>query len=116
MVKQESHTDRIFQALSDATRRRMLHDLAEGERTVGELARPHAMSLVAASKHVKVLETAGLIRREIRWRTHVCHLEPAPLAHAAQELAFFERFWTGALDRLDRLLQDEDEKPKGDGK
>ena len=66
------------------------------------------MSLAAASKHVKVLENAGLIRREIRWRTHVCHLEPGPLARAHEWLGFYERFWTDRLDDLERLLREED--------
>lgn len=101
--------DEIFQALADPTRRRMLRDLASGERTVGELAAPHPMSLVAASKHVRVLERAGLLRREIRWRTHVCHLEAAPLARAHAEIGFYEAFWTGRLDALERLLRAEDE-------
>lgn len=105
--------DEIFQALSDGTRRRMLRDLAGGARTVGELAAPHPMSLVAASRHIKVLEKAGLIRREIRWRTHVCHLEAAPLARAHDEIGFYERFWTGRLAVLDRLLREEDEGKPG---
>lgn len=109
--------DEIFQALSDATRRRMLRDLAKGARSVGELAGPHDMSLVAASKHVKVLEKAGLLRREVRWRTHICHLEAAPLARAHHELSQYEHFWGGALSRLERLLRAEDETlaTKGEG-
>jgi DNA-binding transcriptional ArsR family regulator len=109
MVESESpQLDILFHALGDATRRKMLRDLAEGERSVTELARPFAMSLAAASKHVTVLETAGLIRREIRWRTHVCRLEPGPLARAQDWLAFYERFWTDRLGDLDRLLREED--------
>ena len=98
----------VFQALSDETRRAMLRDLASGARTVSELASPHPMSLAAASRHIKVLESAGLIRREVQWRTHVCHLEPEPLARAWRELAFYERFWTHSLDRLETLLREED--------
>lgn len=98
----------IFHALSDETRRTMLRDLSLGERTVGELAEPHPMSLAAASKHIKVLEKAGLLRREIRWRTHVCHLEAAPLKRAMDELAHYQRFWTDRLDTLERLLTEED--------
>ena len=103
--------DQVFHALSDATRRRMLRDLAAGERTVGQLAEPHPISLVAASKHIKVLEKAGLIRREIRWRTHVCHLEAAPLARAFDEIGFYQRFWTERLDILERLLREPPEPP-----
>jgi DNA-binding transcriptional ArsR family regulator len=109
--------DTVFRALSDATRRQMLRDLAEGERTVGQLAQPFAISLAAASKHIKALESAGLILREVRGRTHVCRLDPKPLASASQWLSFYERFWTDRLDDLERLLRKEDERrpsqPKG---
>jgi DNA-binding transcriptional ArsR family regulator len=98
----------IFHALGDGTRRRMLRDLAVGERTVSELAKPFAMSLAAASKHIRVLEGAGLIQREVRGRTHVCRLEPGPLASAHEWLSFYERFWTSRLDILDRLLREDD--------
>lgn len=86
----------------------MLRALASGERTVGQLAEPFAISLAAASKHIKALENAGLIRREVRGRTHLCHLDPAALASAHQWLSFYERFWTARLDVLERLLRAED--------
>jgi DNA-binding transcriptional ArsR family regulator len=98
----------VFHALGDATRRQMLRDLADGERTVSELAQPFAMSLAAASKHIKVLEGAGLISREVRGRTHFCRLDPGPLASAHEWLGFYERFWTSRLDVLEQLLRDED--------
>jgi DNA-binding transcriptional ArsR family regulator len=98
----------VFHALGDATRRRMLRQLAGGERTVGQLAQPFAISLAAASKHIKVLEGAGLIRREVRGRTHICRLDPGPLASAQEWLSFYERFWTSRLDVLERLLREED--------
>ena len=98
----------VFHALGDATRRQMLRDLASGELTVSELAQPFAMSLAAASKHIKVLEGAGLIRREVKGRTHVCRLEPGPLASAHEWLGFYERFWNSRLDLLEQLLRDED--------
>lgn len=98
----------IFHALGDETRRRMLSELAQGERTVGELAEPFTMSLAAASKHIKVLEAAGLIRRQVRGRTHLCQLDPGPLAGAHQWLSAYEHFWTGRLDVLERLLRAED--------
>ncbi len=100
--------DTVFHALGDATRRRMLRQLADGERTVSELAEPFAMSLAAASKHIKALENAGLIRREVRGRTHICRLEPGPLASAHEWLGFYERYWTSRLDVLERLLRGED--------
>ena len=111
MVELEaSRLNSVFHALGDATRRRMLRELALGERTVGELAEPFAISLAAASKHIKALENAGLIRREVRGRTHLCRLDPGPLASAHQWLSFYERFWTERLDTLERLLRNEDER------
>jgi DNA-binding transcriptional ArsR family regulator len=102
----------LFHALGDATRRQMIRELADGERTVSELAEPFSMSLAAASKHIKVLESAGLIRREVRGRTHLCRLDPGPLASAHEWLSFYERFWTSRLDVLEQLLRAEDEASK----
>jgi DNA-binding transcriptional ArsR family regulator len=108
MVEQSAaQLDTIFHALGDATRRRMLRELAEGERTVGQLAQPFAISLAAASKHIKALEHAGLIQREVRGRTHLCRLAPERLATAHDWLGYYERFWTSRLDILDRLLREE---------
>ena len=107
MVELETRPlDTVFHALGDATRRHMLHELAGGERTVSELASPFAMSLAAASKHIKALENAGLIRRQVRGRTHVCRLEAGPLAEAQQWLKQYECFWNERLDVLDQLLRD----------
>jgi DNA-binding transcriptional ArsR family regulator len=97
--------DTIFHALSDVTRRSMLADLAKNQRTVSELAEPFSMSLAAASKHIKVLEAAGLIRREVKGRVHTCRLEPSALATAHQWLSFYEGFWTDRLNILDQLLR-----------
>jgi DNA-binding transcriptional ArsR family regulator len=109
MVKSEQpQLDAVFRALGDATRRQMLLELAQGERTVGQLAEPFDISLAAASKHIKVLENAGLIHREVRWRTHLCRLAPGPLASAHQWLSFYERFWIDRLDVLEQLLREED--------
>jgi len=111
----ELHTpemNSIFHALGDATRRQMIRELADGERTVSELAEPFSMSLAAASKHIKVLENAGLIRREVRGRTHLCRLDPGPLASAHEWLSFYERFWTSRLDVLEQLLRAEDDSSK----
>jgi DNA-binding transcriptional ArsR family regulator len=105
---QTPQLDHVFHALGDPTRRHMLRRLAGGERTVTELAEPFDMSLAAASKHIKALENAGLIRREVRGRTHFCQLEPGPLASAHEWLSFYERFWTQRLDILERLLLEED--------
>lgn len=115
---QATRLDTVFHALGDATRRKMLANLAGGQRTVSQLAEPFAISLAAASKHIKALETAGLIRREVRGRTHFCSLDPSPLASAHEWLGFYERFWTDRLDILEKLLRDDDAKhkrSKGDG-
>ena len=108
MVEQGApQLDTVFHALGDATRRHMLRALAGGERTVGQLAEPFSISLQAASKHIKALEKAGLVRREVHGRTHLCRLDPGPLASARQWLNFYERFWTDRLDALERLLRQE---------
>jgi len=99
----------VFHALSDTTRRRMIGALADGEQTVTQLAKPFAMSLAAASKHVRTLEQAGLIRREVQGRTHVCRLEAKPLAEADTWLRTYERFWNTRLDLLEAALRHEDE-------
>jgi DNA-binding transcriptional ArsR family regulator len=111
MVELDSpRLDIVFRALGDATRRGMLASLALGEKSIGELAEPFAMSFAGASKHVKVLEEAGLVRREVQGRTHICRLEPGPLAGADQWLRHYERFWTGRLDTLERLLREDDSR------
>ena len=97
--------DAVFHALSDVTRRQILSDLAKGEKTIGQLAAPFDMSLAAASKHIKVLERAGLIRRDVKWREHICSLEPGPLATAHEWLGFYREFWTSRLDILEGLLR-----------
>lgn len=99
--------DAVFHALGDATRRRMLRDLAGGQRTVSQLADPFDMSLAAASKHIRVLENAGLIHREVQGRTHLCRLAWGPLATAHEWMSFYERFWTVRLDVLEGLLRGE---------
>ena len=113
MVEHSARLDSVFHALSDPTRRAMLGQLAERELTIGELATPFRMSFAGASKHVRVLETAGLVTRTIRGRTHLCRLQAARLAEADAWLRRYERFWNENLDRLEALLRAEDEaKPK----
>jgi DNA-binding transcriptional ArsR family regulator len=102
---QTPQLDTVFHALGDATRRRMLRALSQGERTVSQLAEPFAMSLAAASKHIKVLERAGLVRRTVDGRRHVCRLDPGPLASASEWLRFYERYWTERLDALEELFR-----------
>ena len=106
--------DPVFHALGDTTRRQMLRQLSAGARTVSELAAPHDMSLAAASKHIKVLESAGLIARDVQGRTHMCRLNAGPLANAHEWLNFYEKFWTSRLNALEALLRMEDAaKTKG---
>ncbi len=102
-------------ALSDPTRRAILTRLAGGEATVTELAAPFAMSMPAVSRHLKVLEHAGLITRgrEAQWRP--CRIAAAPLKHVADWLAHYQRFWTESLDRLDEYLRDAQKKEKNHG-
>jgi DNA-binding transcriptional ArsR family regulator len=97
--------DRMFQALSDPTRRAMLGDLAVQPRTVGELAAPFDISLAGASKHIQVLERAGLVRREVQGRVHTCHLDAGPLHAGAEWMRHYERFWNRKLDALESLLR-----------
>ena len=105
MVEDLAGMDAVFHALAHDARRTMLGRLAVGELTVGQLAEPLAMTLAAASKHVKVLERAGLVHRTVDGRRHVCRLEPGPLADAYAWLRFYERFWTERLDSLGDLFQ-----------
>jgi DNA-binding transcriptional ArsR family regulator len=108
----QNQLDSTFRALADPTRRGMLANLALGEKSIGELAQPFAMSFAGASKHVKVLEEAGLLARRKVGRTHVCTLNAAPMAEAEQWLKQWEKFWNVRLDRLQALV----ESDKGNGK
>ena len=112
MVEQSRKTlDGVFAALSDPTRRAMLRRLAARERTIGELAEPFRMSFAAASKHVRVLERAGLLRRRVVGRSHICRIAPAPLAQAEGWLKYYERFWRGQLHALEAVLDEESNEP-----
>lgn len=86
----------------------MLNDLSTRPRTVGELAAPHAISLAGASKHIQVLERAGLIAREVQGRVHTCRLDARPLHMGAEWIRHYEQFWSGRLDALETLLLAED--------
>ena len=90
----------------------MLRSLAGGERKIGDLATPFSMSFAAASKHVRVLEAAGLVRRRIEGRAHICRIEPAPLRNADEWLRFYEGFWDHRLDDLEAALLAEDKEGK----
>jgi DNA-binding transcriptional ArsR family regulator len=99
--------DAVFHALADGTRRRMLRSLGGQPRRVGELAAPFQISLAAASKHIKVLERAGLVTRTIQGRTHLCRLQPEALMASQQWLRFYEQFWNQSLDALEAALSNE---------
>ena len=101
MVKYPSRTlNRTFAALADPTRRHILADLARADSRVTDLARPHNMSLPAVSKHLRVLENAGLLRRRRYGRVHEMRLNAEPLKKAAQWVEEYRKFWEGSLDRL----------------
>ncbi len=104
----EKHSlDLLFSALSDPIRRAILARLAEGEATVGDLARPFSVSLPAISKHLRVLERAGLLERRIEGRVHRCRLQPRPLKDAVDWLAEYRQFWERQLDALEAYLERE---------
>jgi len=101
----EQRLDAIFHALADPTRRGMLGSLALGDKSVGELGEPFAMSFAGAAKHVKVLESAGLIERRRAGRKHMCSLNPEALQAAEGWLKQWEKFWSVRLDRLQALVE-----------
>lgn len=110
------HLNRVFYALSDPTRRAMLRQLTGQDRSVTELAEPfrNRMSLAAASKHIKVLESARLIDRSIKGRVHLCRLNAAPLQEAEAWMKLYERFWTERLDALEDLLDKDGDHERND--
>jgi DNA-binding transcriptional ArsR family regulator len=100
--------DAVFSALADSTRRALLASLTTGDKSIGELAAPFDMSLEAVSKHVRVLERAGLVQRSIRGRTHICRLDARPMHGGLEWIRHYEKFWNRRLDVLDELLRRED--------
>jgi DNA-binding transcriptional ArsR family regulator len=110
----ENRLDMTFHALSDPTRRGMLASLALGEKSIGELAEPFAMSFAGASKHVKVLEDAGLIARRKAGRTHLISIDAKPLEEAERWMRQWEKFWTVSFDRLEALIERDKKERKND--
>jgi DNA-binding transcriptional ArsR family regulator len=94
----------VFAAVADATRRSILERLRAGPLTVTELAAPYPISLNAVSKHIKTLEGAGLLRREIRGREHNCRLEAARMEEAMEWMSYYQEFWSNRLGALDEHL------------
>jgi DNA-binding transcriptional ArsR family regulator len=107
----DARLDVVFSALGDTTRRRILARLAEGPTTITELAAPFEMTLPAVSKHLRVLERAGLMRREREGWYHHCHLEAEPLQNAVSFLAKYRPFWEDTLSALARHVE-EPKEPK----
>jgi DNA-binding transcriptional ArsR family regulator len=101
---QESQLDDVFGALSDPTRRAILARLSKGDALVTELAEPFAISLAAVSKHVRVLEQAGLVHRTVTGREHRCALSPRPLRAAADWVEHYRAFWETRLDALEQFI------------
>jgi len=112
MVTSERQLDLTFGALADPTRRAILARLAHGEATVGELADPFEISRPAISKHLRVLERAGLVERTREGRVSRCELDAAPMRDAAEWVDRYRRFWEGRLDSLSRYLADRAEREK----
>jgi DNA-binding transcriptional ArsR family regulator len=107
MVKDHSLSlDLVFHALAHPTRRAMLRLLTGGARNLSELASPFRISFPAASKHIRVLEGARLVRRHVVGRTHWCRLDAKPLGKACDFLENYRRFWEESFERLDDLLEE----------
>ena len=115
VMDKSQHLDSTFAALADPTRRAILARLASGEASVMELAEPFTMTQPAISKHLKVLERAGLVSRGRDAQRRPCRIEAKPLAEANQWLEEYRRFWEGSFQRLDTLLIDLKKKEKGRG-
>lgn len=110
----EQRLDQVFHALSDRTRRQLIARLARGEASVTELAAPFDMSLPAVSKHIVVLEKAGLLRRRIEGRVHYCSLSPEVLEDASAWIAFYQQFWKGRLANLAQWLAKDGNEEKAE--
>lgn len=114
----EHHSDRldaVFHALADPTRRAMLRSLAQSEQSVTELAAPFDISLAGASKHIKVLERAGLVARTVQGRVHRCRLDARPMHAGIEWMRHYEQFWKSRLDVLEGLLQAQDRASRRSG-
>lgn len=104
MHSHSAQLDAVFRALSDPTRRAMLARLAKAERTAGELGEPFDIAQSSASKHIRVLEDAGLVKRSVNGRRHTLRFAPAPLREAERWIARHRQFWQGALGQLESVL------------
>ena len=105
---------RTFAALSDPVRMATIARLAEGPAAVGDLAKPFSLSPAGFSKHLQVLQTAGLVTKTLDGRRHICSLQPEPLKAAYDWLGFYRKFWGGTLDQLEAFLDRGSDRPGGD--
>lgn len=112
MVNQEQRLDQVFAALSDPTRRAIVAQLSSGPKTVSELAEPFDMSLAAVSKHLKVLDRAGLLARQRLGRSIECSLDAVTLKAAADWIGDYEKFWNERLTRLEHAIKQRKRKPQ----
>ncbi|MBD2842022.1 ArsR/SmtB family transcription factor [Erythrobacter rubeus] len=110
MVDSNASIDTVFRALGEPTRLRMIQELSRGERTIGDLAEPLDMTLAGASKHIGVLEQAGLLTREKRGRERVCRLRPEALLAARDWTQKYSAFWNDRLDALDAAIREQDDE------
>lgn len=108
--REEQQLDLIFHALADSTRRKILRMVAEKECTVSQLAEPFRVSLNAISKHIKVLEKAGLIDRTVDGRIHRCKMDARPLGQATALIAHYQKFWEDRFDQIEKYLNREENK------
>lgn len=108
----EHDLDRLFQALADRTRRSILRQVARGERTISDIAKPHDLTFAAVSKHLKVLEAAGLVARRRDGSFQMISLNPEALKPASEWLAFYRQFWAARLDALKSLFEKPSRKRK----
>jgi len=106
VIDRSPRLDRVFHALAHPARRAILRRLTDREQNLSELSAPLKMSFPAASKHVRVLEKAKLVRRRVVGRTHLCRIEAKPLAEANAWLEEYRRIWEGTFERLDAVLED----------
>jgi DNA-binding transcriptional ArsR family regulator len=109
---QPTSLDVTFAALADPTRRRILERLTHGQARVTDLAKPFSISLPAISKHLRVLENAGLLKRRRQGREYRIQIEPAPMRAASEWVEQYRRFWEGSLDSLAKYLENEQKNPQ----
>jgi DNA-binding transcriptional ArsR family regulator len=110
-IAEDDRLDLIFHALANRTRRALVSRLAKGAAKVTDLAEPFGMSLAAISKHLIVLETAGIVDRQVSGRVHICALNAGPLASADEWLTAYDAFWTDQLDNFTRFVESGNREP-----